>query len=358
MKAKLTSDEAKKIVEFYFANGNSPTAAARLFNAWTLSLNIPTRVSKKNVIDVIKRFNNPAFLMKGVKEHAYKKTTDETILAGVINSLYQQRGSSIRKCAEEMDLSVGTTHTIARSVLKLYPYRLILVQKLSEFDKIVRVEACRRLLQVLTDDKLVVYSDECTFYTDGHVNRWNCRIWDWVRPEDFCTETSQSAATVTVWAGMTENHLFGPYFFPSTVTGDSYRAILCEFFLPNLLESLGNAEEVWFHQDGAPAHVAKDTKAFLSSVFGTNIISRDFQHEWPPRSPDLTPCDFYLWGAVKELVFENGGFENVNDMKESIIHAFRKIHQERMEDVNSAVRAVPSRMEKCISLCGCQLIHC
>ncbi len=157
-----------------------------------------------------------------------------------------------------MDLSVGTTHTIARSVLKLYPYRLILVQKLSEYDKIVRVEACRRLLQVLTNYKLVVYSDECTFFTDGRVNRWNCRIWDWVRPEDFCAETSQSTATVTVWAGMTQNHLFGPYFFPSTVTGDSYRAILCEFFLPNLLESLGNTEGVWLHQDGAPAHVAKD----------------------------------------------------------------------------------------------------
>ncbi|KAJ4436676.1 hypothetical protein ANN_16807 [Periplaneta americana] len=24
---------------------------------------------------------------------------------------------------------------------------------------------------------------------------------------------------------------------------------------------------------------------------------------WPPRSPDLTPCDFYLWGYVKDRVF-------------------------------------------------------
>jgi hypothetical protein len=22
---------------------------------------------------------------------------------------------------------------------------------------------------------------------------------------------------------------------------------------------------------------------------------------WPPRSPDLTPCDFFLWGYVKEM---------------------------------------------------------
>jgi hypothetical protein len=25
--------------------------------------------------------------------------------------------------------------------------------------------------------------------------------------------------------------------------------------------------------------------------------------KWLPRSPDLTPCDFFLWGYVKEHVF-------------------------------------------------------
>jgi len=26
-------------------------------------------------------------------------------------------------------------------------------------------------------------------------------------------------------------------------------------------------------------------------------------HSWPPRSPDMTPCDFFLWGYVKECVY-------------------------------------------------------
>ncbi|KAF2367907.1 hypothetical protein FHG87_001352, partial [Trinorchestia longiramus] len=25
--------------------------------------------------------------------------------------------------------------------------------------------------------------------------------------------------------------------------------------------------------------------------------------EWPPRSPDLTPCDFFLWGYLKNKVY-------------------------------------------------------
>ena len=26
-------------------------------------------------------------------------------------------------------------------------------------------------------------------------------------------------------------------------------------------------------------------------------------NNWPPRSPDATPCDFFLWGYVKDQVY-------------------------------------------------------
>ena len=26
--------------------------------------------------------------------------------------------------------------------------------------------------------------------------------------------------------------------------------------------------------------------------------------EWPPRSPDSTPCDFFLWGHLKNEVYK------------------------------------------------------
>jgi hypothetical protein len=37
-------------------------------------------------------------------------------------------------------------------------------------------------------------------------------------------------------------------------------------------------------------------------VFGDRIISRGL---WPPRSPDLSFCDFYLWGHLKGRVYKN-----------------------------------------------------
>lgn len=242
MRPKLTPDLEKKVIAIYFANENSPTRTAHRFNEWAVRNIIAVRVNKKNVMDIMKRFEKPA----GVRSHAYTMITDENILSGVLSTIYQQPGTSIRKTAEELDMSVTTTHRIVRNVLKLYPYRLILLQKLSEFDKIVRVEACKRLLEVITSDKVIVWSDECTFYTDGHVNRWNCRIWDYERPESFYVESTQSARSVTVWAGMTEEHVFGPYFFqaqsrenPIETSCRSFSYLICKTPLENRRRTSG-----------------------------------------------------------------------------------------------------------------------
>ena len=41
----------------------------------------------------------------------------------------------------------------------------------------------------------------------------------------------------------------------------------------------------------------------LREVFGNRIIGLGHAVEWPPRSPDQTPCDF-LWGYLKNNVYE------------------------------------------------------
>jgi hypothetical protein len=222
-----------------------------------------------------------------------------------------------------MCVATSTVWKIARCTLGLYPYRLILEQALSEYDKIVRIESCNLLLQLLADGKSVIFSDEATFRTDGYVNRWDCRIWDYKRPDDFLAKTSQSAKSVTVFGAISRDHLFGPYFIPSTVTGDSYRAILSEMFIPDVISRLGSLHNVWFQQDGAPAHTGNITKEFISSHFHHRVISRGFLHEWPPRSPDLTPCDFFLWGVVKDIVFRHAPFTSVSPMEDAIIQAFK-----------------------------------
>ena len=61
-------------------------------------------------------------------------------------------------------------------------------------------------------------------------------------------------------------------------------------------KDIGN---IWFQQDGATCHIAEVTLDVLRPVFEDRIISRRADVVWPPRCCDLTPLNYFLWGAVK-----------------------------------------------------------
>jgi len=63
--------------------------------------------------------------------------------------------------------------------------------------------------------------------------------------------------------------------------------------------------DVWFQQDGATCHTALETMAQLRAAFGEQFISRLGPVNWPPRSCDLTPLDYFLWGHVKAHVYRD-----------------------------------------------------
>jgi hypothetical protein len=53
-------------------------------------------------------------------------------------------------------------------------------------------------------------------------------------------------------------------------------------------------------QDEASPHKAPLVQTWLTERFGEKIITKN---EWPPRSPDLNPCDYLLWDFLKKRVY-------------------------------------------------------
>ncbi len=86
-------------------------------------------------------------------------------------------------------------------------------------------------------------------------------------------------------------------------------------FLPALKEK--QLEEIWFQQDGAAPHTSKAALAWLTETFQQKLISRKTPIEWPAHSPDLTPCDFFLWGYLKERVYAPEP-NTLEDLKQAI----------------------------------------
>ncbi|GFW54200.1 uncharacterized protein TNCV_4372741 [Trichonephila clavipes] len=77
--------------------------------------------------------------------------------------------------------------------------------------------------------------------------------------------------------------------------------MITNFFIPELNNH--DVQELWSQQDSATCHTARATIDLLKDTFGDRLISRFGPVNWPPRSCDLTPLDYFLWGYVKSLVY-------------------------------------------------------
>ncbi|GFV41443.1 uncharacterized protein TNCV_5048481 [Trichonephila clavipes] len=166
------------------------------------------------------------------------------------------------------------------------------------------VEWAQNEIAVVPDfHKRILFSNEAHFWLNGYVNKPNCRIWSEANPQVY-VETPLHPEKLTVWCALWAGGILlqkNDEGHNVTVNGDRYRAMITNFFLPELNNH--DVQELWFQQNGATCHTARATIDLLKDTFGDRLISRFGPVNWPPRSCDLTPLDYFLWGYVKSLVY-------------------------------------------------------
>ena len=94
---------------------------------------------------------------------------------------------------------------------------------------------------------------------------------------------------------MHANRVFGPYYFEDSVNQRNYLEMLKKYFYTKVLRTAEH-KKYYFQQDGARPHTALTVQTWLKDKF----IDKDM---WPPRFPDLNPCDLFLWGHLKSMVY-------------------------------------------------------
>ena len=69
----------------------------------------------------------------------------------------------------------------------------------------------------------------------------------------------------------------------------------------------------------------------MDATFLNRWIGRDGPTPWPPRSSDVTPSDFVLWGYVKDTVFSTP-VPDMTNLKARITDAFAAITEDMLEN--------------------------
>jgi hypothetical protein len=255
---------------------------------------------------------------------------------------------SISRRTEELGISNTTIRRILKQ-LQLKPYKIRVVQELREADYGHRVYFCNWLIDALNNDPMLLfkllYSDEAKFYLNGCVSSSHAFYWCTENPHER-QQRSMDQRVVMVFMAISASHVFGPYFFEDSVNQVSYRNMLQQHLLPDLQRYYVDLHEIWFMQDGAPAHRANATLALLETHFGDRIISLGAEVEWPPRSPDLTPCDFFLWGFLKQLVYRKR-FETIEELKVEITRCAEMISPAMLEA--TFTRGLIERTNMCLA---------
>lgn len=84
-----------------------------------------------------------------------------------------------------------------------------------DFDR--RLQFCETMSERAIADQHflfnICFSDECSFFLNGIVNRHNCRYWSDSNPSIFHEVHTQHPQKLNVWAGIFGDRLVGPFFY-------------------------------------------------------------------------------------------------------------------------------------------------
>ncbi|GFW42809.1 transposable element Tcb2 transposase [Trichonephila clavipes] len=242
----------------------------------------------------------------------------------------------------------------------LYARRPVVCVPLTRQHRTARLQWCREHHNwTELDWACILFSDESRFSLSSDCRRQ--LIWresgTAYRPENIQEKNRYPTCSIMVWAGIMINGRTRLHVVANgTMTGQRY---IDEVLLPHVrlfhgavgdkfvfmgdnatchrtpaVQDCLDSERIQrlFQQDGATCHTARATIDLLKDTFGDRLISRFGSVNWPPRSCDLSPLDYFLWSYVKSLVYADKP-QTLDHSEDNIRRVIAHIRPQMLEKV-------------------------
>jgi len=284
--------------------------------------------AKSTIQDLVKKWRSTGSVLNNKKRRS-KTVLTLNKLTEINNRLRNSPRKSLRRLSVQSGVSYTSTHRATKQ-LGLKAYKVSVQQQLLPADFNNRRIFCQWIRDEIfigqIDPNLLFFSDEAWFHLSGYINSQNNRYWSTENPHQL-HEIPLHDQKVGVWCAISRTRIVGPIFFHDTVNSQRYINNILNPFFGELTDY--EKQNGTFQQDNATAHTAHASIAAIREVFEDRVISRG---RWPARSPDLNPCDFFLWGYLKAKVYENNP-HTIDELETNITDLIHSIPDEMLSNV-------------------------
>ena len=268
----------------------------------------------------------------------------------VLNLILEDRHLTIEQIHHETQLSTGSIHKILHKDLGLSRIAAKFVPKiLSEEQKTRCLAISQQWLEDIEQDdtvldRIITGDKSWVWCYDPETKQQSSQ---WLRkgidqcPKKCLRGKSRKKVLLTVF--FDSSGIVHKEYATSTVTTETYIETLM-----NLRNSIRlNRPQLWTHHnwilldDNASAHTSYDTMEFHHQVL-TN------RGPHPPYSPDLAPCDFFLFPRMKARM-HGINYETIDRLKQAVQDSLDKFTQ---EDFKQCFANLQHRWECCVEADG------
>ena len=179
-----TPKEIAYIVEEYFIGQRSIIVAQRKFRQ---RFGKQEALSRKVILRAVTNFRMTGDASKRKSPGRHRTSRNAENCGGVKKAITQSPSKSTRRLAQQVNIPRTSVNRILKQDLRLYPYKVQVVQQLLPADKLQRKTFAEWVNNICREEEYftqhLITSDEAHFDLSGYVNKQNCRFWGRKGPE-------------------------------------------------------------------------------------------------------------------------------------------------------------------------------